>query len=84
MARPKVLADEVRVQVRMDGAIVDRLAALAERLRRFHPGLNISRSEAVRYAIARGLDMIESEDPGPRKVPATDSPAAGSGPGKTP
>jgi hypothetical protein len=49
----------VQVGVRVPKSLSDRLDALAERLSR--PWHDASRSEALRLALERGLDAVESE-----------------------
>lgn len=58
---PKKTKDtpSTQVGVRLDADLLRRLDALAARLSR--PGLQLSRADAVRIALATGLDAIEAE-----------------------
>lgn len=51
---------QLQTAVRLSSRIVSRIDVLAKRISQ--PGLTVSRSEALRYAILRGLDAIEAEN----------------------
>ena len=48
-----------QVAIRLDADVLDRLDALAARLSR--PGLALTRTDALRIAIATGLDAAEKD-----------------------
>lgn len=50
------------VPVRLEPEVVARIDRLATRLSRRASGLPVVRSEALRLALARGLDAIEKEE----------------------
>ncbi len=47
------------IPVRLPTEVVSRLDRLAERLRDERPGVTVSRSDAIRVALIRGLDGLE-------------------------
>ena len=55
----EVSTDKVQIAIRLDGDLVVRLDALASKLSR--PGLEVTRTDAMRVAIATGLDTIDGE-----------------------
>jgi predicted transcriptional regulator len=56
---PNGSADQLQTAVRLSHDTVGRIDRLAERISQ--PGLTVSRSEALRLAILRGLDALEAE-----------------------
>jgi len=63
-----------QVAVRLPTVTIQRADALAERISQ--PGIDVSRSGALRVAVHRGLDAIEADKKG-RKRPMEDSGDAG-------
>ena len=55
----KKTSEKVQTAIRLDGEIIDRLDAIAEKLSR--PGLAVTRSDAIRIALLTGLQAIEKE-----------------------
>ena len=55
---PESEAGHLQTAVRLPHATVQRIDDLAERMSQ--PGLNVSRSEALRVALHRGLDALEA------------------------
>jgi Arc/MetJ-type ribon-helix-helix transcriptional regulator len=51
---------EVQIAVRLQNATVLRVDAIVEKMSQ--PGLTVSRSEALRIALYRGLETLEAED----------------------
>ena len=47
--------------VRLDDAQVARLERLAEAIAEHTPGMDVTRSDAIRATIERGLDALEAE-----------------------
>lgn len=58
-----MMADEDlrQVNLRLPGALIDRLDAQAERLRRRSPGILYSRADVIRSLLLQGLDQAEAE-----------------------
>ncbi len=56
---PNGSADQLQTAVRLSHETVERIDRLAERISQ--PGLTVTRSEALRLAILRGLDVLEAE-----------------------
>jgi predicted transcriptional regulator len=50
---------QLNTALRLSTSVVERIDALADRISQ--PGLTVSRSEAMRLAILRGLDLLERE-----------------------
>ena len=59
MAKKQTEGPAMQVGVRLEAAMIERLDALAKHLSR--PGLALTRADAVRIALATGLDAIEHE-----------------------
>jgi hypothetical protein len=66
MARPKSEIPTKQIALRMPTAWVARLDALARQLSR--PGITVSRSEALRAVMIKGLEVMRVEEP-PKKAP---------------
>jgi hypothetical protein len=58
---PKASERGVQLAFRVPAELVERLDAHAERLSREHPGLEFTRTDAVRTLLTRALDEIEGE-----------------------
>ena len=50
---------KVQIAIRLDGDVVVRLDSLAAKLSR--PGMAVTRTDAMRVAIATGFDTIDAE-----------------------
>ena len=61
MARPKIMEEGTPLYVRLPGDVIKRLDVQLARMLATIPGLTLSRSDAVRVAITRGLDALEAE-----------------------
>ncbi len=61
MARPKKMEEWTPLYVRLPGDVIKRLDAQLGRMLKAMPGLTLSRSDAVRVALARGLDALETD-----------------------
>jgi hypothetical protein len=61
MARPPKMQEGLPLYVRLPAATIKRLDAQLGRMTKAMPGLALSRSDAVRVAIARGLEALEAE-----------------------
>jgi predicted transcriptional regulator len=62
MARTKTANDKeptVQTAVRLDAEVVARLDAIAAKMSR--PGLEVTRTDALRIALMTGLEKIEKE-----------------------
>lgn len=56
---PNGSADQLQTAVRLSHEVIERIDGFAERISQ--PGLPVSRSEALRRAIIRGLEALEAE-----------------------
>lgn len=61
MARPPKMEKGTPLYVRLPAETIKRLDAELARMTKAMPGLALSRSDAVRVAIARGLEALEGE-----------------------
>jgi predicted DNA-binding protein len=57
---PRIAGKTVQLAVRLEAEVMDRLDTLAKRLSR--PGLELSRTDAVRMAILEGLPRLEASE----------------------
>lgn len=64
MATSKTSGQDEQLVVRLPGALLARVDAYADALRREQPGPAWKRSDVVRLLLTRGLDAVE---PKPRK-----------------
>jgi hypothetical protein len=58
MSRPPS-ENDTQIAIRLPAQWIERADALVPGLS--HPGISISRSDALRAALSRGLDMLEAE-----------------------
>ncbi len=62
---PRPPSDSVQVAIRIPRAWVAQADALAKRLSR--PGLELSRTDAFRAALAKGFEALEAEKARPKR-----------------
>jgi predicted transcriptional regulator len=51
----------VQTAVRVPESLLDRLDKIAERLRHQQPGIAFTRTEVLRLALNRGVELLENE-----------------------
>lgn len=62
MGRPRI--SDTQITLRITAAVVPRLDALAKQLA--PPGVTVTRADAMRAAVAKGLEVYEAERRGKR------------------
>jgi len=58
------MAKKTKLMLRLDQEMIDRLDDHVERLRRLHPGLDVTRSSAIRNMLHSGLERAEGKSEG--------------------
>jgi len=63
----RTMAETKQMAIRMDLDIITRLDQVVSRLEERTPGLKVSRADAVRVMLVRGMDAFEAETRGIRQ-----------------
>jgi hypothetical protein len=67
MPRAKSEVETTQIALRMPTSWVERIDRLARQLSR--PGIDVSRSEALRAVMIKGLEVLEEGEEGTKKTP---------------
>lgn len=58
---------QVTISGRFPESLVERLDKVAEQIQTTQPGIRVTRSEVIRLATFRGIELLEAEQSGKKK-----------------